>query len=293
MNALEIVKALRGRWHGTYGMACCPAHDDRKPSLSIADGDDGRLLVCCHAGCNGRDVLAALRQRGLNEPPKKYDRPFPRRVEPDRQLERRIARAKRIWTEAVPITGTHAEIYLRERGLRPPFPPTLRFHSRLDYFGGGGAVPIILPALVAAVTVWPSLSVEAVQVTYLDPRKPRKAQVSTPRKSHGRIAGAAIRLAKADRYLLLAEGLESCLSAMLATDLPGWATAGTSGLRSLILPDHVTEITIAADADDAGEQAAQTAAKRWTEEGRTVRIARPPTGQDFNDALTETVQCPM
>ena len=42
-------------------MACCPAHDDRAPSLSITDATGGKVLVRCHAGCDQRDVIAALR----------------------------------------------------------------------------------------------------------------------------------------------------------------------------------------------------------------------------------------
>ena len=45
-------------------MARCPAHDDREPSLSISDGKDGKVLVRCHAGCDQRDLIAALRARG-------------------------------------------------------------------------------------------------------------------------------------------------------------------------------------------------------------------------------------
>jgi len=48
-----------GRWK-----ARCPAHEDRRASLSIAKGDEGRALVFCHAGCRTADVL---RQRGLTE----------------------------------------------------------------------------------------------------------------------------------------------------------------------------------------------------------------------------------
>jgi Protein of unknown function (DUF3987) len=40
--------------------AHCPAHDDRKASLSIAEGDDGNVLVNCHAGCDTPAVLAAV-----------------------------------------------------------------------------------------------------------------------------------------------------------------------------------------------------------------------------------------
>ena len=40
--------------------ARCPAHDDRTPSLSIRETDDGRVLIHCFAGCEVEDVLAAL-----------------------------------------------------------------------------------------------------------------------------------------------------------------------------------------------------------------------------------------
>ena len=46
-------------------MACCPAHEDREPSLSITDAKGGKVLVRCHAGCDQRDVIAALRSRGI------------------------------------------------------------------------------------------------------------------------------------------------------------------------------------------------------------------------------------
>lgn len=45
-------------WH-----ACCPAHDDKNPSLFLADGKDGLALVC-YAGCNYRDIVAALEGKG-------------------------------------------------------------------------------------------------------------------------------------------------------------------------------------------------------------------------------------
>jgi hypothetical protein len=44
-------------------MQRCPAHEDRTASLSLREGDDGRALLYCHAGCDVGDVCAAL---GLN-----------------------------------------------------------------------------------------------------------------------------------------------------------------------------------------------------------------------------------
>jgi putative DNA primase/helicase len=40
--------------------AHCPAHGDRQPSLSITEGDDGRALVKCNAGCSVEDVVSAI-----------------------------------------------------------------------------------------------------------------------------------------------------------------------------------------------------------------------------------------
>ena len=40
--------------------ARCPAHDDRRPSLSIRELDDQRVLVHCHAGCGVQEVLEAV-----------------------------------------------------------------------------------------------------------------------------------------------------------------------------------------------------------------------------------------
>jgi hypothetical protein len=38
----------------------CPTHGDRKPSLSVSEGDDGRVLIKCFAGCATEEVVAAL-----------------------------------------------------------------------------------------------------------------------------------------------------------------------------------------------------------------------------------------
>lgn len=45
---------------GSGWSARCPAHEDRHASLSVGEGDDGRALVRCHAGCDVRDICAAL-----------------------------------------------------------------------------------------------------------------------------------------------------------------------------------------------------------------------------------------
>ena len=56
LGKLEGVKpAGSGRW-----MAKCPSHDDRQASLSIREGDDGRVLLNCHAGCTTETVVGDI-----------------------------------------------------------------------------------------------------------------------------------------------------------------------------------------------------------------------------------------
>ena len=61
-DAVERVLAALpdAKRNGKDWIARCPAHDDRRPSLSIAQGDDGRALLHCHAGCSNEDIVAAL-----------------------------------------------------------------------------------------------------------------------------------------------------------------------------------------------------------------------------------------
>lgn len=61
MELAGILARLKGsRKSGRGHVACCPAHDDRDPSLSISVVEDGRILVHCFAGCTPDAVCAAL-----------------------------------------------------------------------------------------------------------------------------------------------------------------------------------------------------------------------------------------
>ncbi len=50
----------RVRQYGKGWSARCPAHEDRSASLSVAIGDDGRILVHDFAGCAIGDVLESV-----------------------------------------------------------------------------------------------------------------------------------------------------------------------------------------------------------------------------------------
>jgi hypothetical protein len=46
-------------------MIHCPSHDDETPSLHISQGENGKILLPCQAGCTQEEVLEALRDKGL------------------------------------------------------------------------------------------------------------------------------------------------------------------------------------------------------------------------------------
>lgn len=55
-----LSRVLNHRRAGKGYKACCPAHKDRHPSLSISEGGDGRVLLKCFAGCSTEAIANAL-----------------------------------------------------------------------------------------------------------------------------------------------------------------------------------------------------------------------------------------
>ena len=287
MTAEAIAKALGGRKAGGTWVACCPAHDDRTPSLSIRDARANRnkVLVRCHAGCDQTLVVEALRKLGLwtVNGPRGVSRVMRHShvecvADPDELRRTKVAMT--IWEATTPAEGTVVETYLASRGIHLSIPGTLRFHTRLRHASGG-----FWPAMVALVTNGADGIPLAIHRTFLAHDGRGKAPVGPQKMMLGPCRGGAVRLADPSDVLMLGEGIETCLAAMLASGHPAWAGLSTSGLRALILPETVREVIVLADGDKAGEAAALDCASRWKHEGRRVRIARPPRGMDFNDML--------
>jgi hypothetical protein len=71
-TARQIAARLKGetRPDGSGNHSChCPGplhkNGDANPSLSVKDGENGRPLLYCHAGCDFRDIVVALEHRGI------------------------------------------------------------------------------------------------------------------------------------------------------------------------------------------------------------------------------------
>lgn len=98
-----------GRW-----IAKCPAHQDRHPSLSIRELEDGRILVHDFAGCSLQEVLGAV---GLE-----MDALFPERETKFNKAERAPFNAydvlRCLSSEVIVVVATAAAI-LNGTGLTP------------------------------------------------------------------------------------------------------------------------------------------------------------------------------
>lgn len=110
VTAEDITAALNGKWHGSYGSARCPAHDDRSPSLSISNGRDVSILLNCHANCPYESIVAAIEARGIRV---RNDRPFNPPVLPVRSTN-----GKHIdepvepdWSNVTPLRPNVAKVY--------------------------------------------------------------------------------------------------------------------------------------------------------------------------------------
>ncbi len=287
--ARNITLALHGRWCGSYGIALCPAHDNRRtPALSLANGHDGKLLAKCFAGCSFIDIIEALRGLGILEQNGQTYAPDPaelvRHHEADKaERHRRIAQAKRIWDESLPVAGSLAETYLRGRAISIAVPDTLRFHPNCWHSPSARRHP----ALVGKVERHGRPV--GVMRTYLGPNG-GKAQVENPKMALGVCAGGAVRLSGGLGPLVVAEGIETALS--LLSGLPDacprvWAALSTSGMAGLVLPRGPGELVLAPDGDAPGRGAANKLADRATTTGWHVRIMRCPDGSDWNDVSSE------
>lgn len=290
----QIVIALHGTWSRNKGVCRCPAHDDRSPSLSVAQTRDGRPLVHCHAGCEQMAVITALKGLGLwadgpvtGDPsyPGYVTTPYVRGMHDNDDRERRQA-AQDIWDRGRSIVGTLAEAYLRARGIKLPPSDQLRYVPALKH----SQERRMLPALIARVSGDRGLC--AIQRTYLDQREPRKADVQPNKMTLGPMGDGAVRLRepKFDR-LGIAEGVETALSAAQIYAIPVWASCGAKRLSVIGVPGHVRQISIFGDPGDVGKREALHAAECWERRGFAVEVYFPAahfnSGEcdDFNDVL--------
>lgn len=264
----KVLEALRAagcepRQNGHDGSyhACCPAHGDKRPSLSLSRGEDGRALIFCHAGCDTKGVCDALgiKPRDL----------FPR--------QQRKATKQGGWASLEDVTAW------LERKNPGDSVTCHKYHEegrlvgavlRIDNAEGGKT---ILPARLRG-GAWELKAMPAPRPLYNLP---------------------ALLAASADQIVFAVEG-EKCCDALAAIGLLATTSAGGSqaacksdwstlaGRRVVVLPDH----------DDAGAKYAREVAKLLKKAGADARILNLadhcpglPEGGDVADVLASPDWC--
>jgi putative DNA primase/helicase len=281
----RIVEALGGEWSPRGGMACCPAHADATPSLSIRPGKT-RLLFHCFAGCPNDAVLKQLVRLRLSS----------RARGPETAMSAPTSNfrgaALRLWGDARPVHGTLAETYLRSRLIYTTEDTTnwpLRFHPRTPF--GRKPHTIFAPALIAAVS--DDTGLVAVQRIFLDRDGGLSRRIIPPKRGLGVPGTGAVRLGNPDAVLGFAEGLETALSAMHLFNIPCWATLGAARIGHIAIPTPVEKLVLFLDNDIAGRRAAQRAHEIYA--GRfQIDPHYPKTGgHDWNDVLRNSPNPPL
>ena len=215
------------------------------------------------AGCSQHAVIDELRRRdlwpGRAEPAAKNFRfeIFATPPADDAQARKRIAR--QLWSEAKPLGGTLGERYFiehRKLDVRLlDFAHPLRWHPSRQ-------------AIVALMTDAASGEAIGVHRTFLD-----GDGAKLERKMLG--CQGVVRLSPDDTVTMglgIAEGIEDGLAVVLSGWMPVWAATSAGAIARLSVVNGIEALTIFADADAPGMQAAQTCSARWRAAGREARI---------------------
>ena len=194
--------------------------------------------------------------------------------------------AHRIWKQSRSIRDSHAENYLRKRGIAIQDEPSLRFHPSLlhrsDRFFRRW------PAMVAAV-LDNTGTLKGIHRTWLDPQRPLKAAIPDPRKALGSIHNHGVRFGAPGpgATLIVGEGIETVLSIVTALPgIPAVAALSAAHLGGFHPPPHIARLVIARDADPDGGDAALRLKRHCARNDIDAIVVEPRLG-DFNDDLRE------
>jgi hypothetical protein len=244
-----------------------------------------------------------------------------RAAEDEADRARRRERALRIWGAAQAIApGDPVTRYLKLRGLAGAAFDRDEVGSigLLDYYTEGARLVGAWPAMIWAVRDGMG-AITAVHQTWLhehlrwDDRQqggPRdevalmrakgKAIISDPlsgerlkaKKMTGEAWGCAIRLTPARPFMLVGEGVETTLTALLSfggrADVGAWSGLSLGGMAALELPEGTRAVTFLGDGDSEPAITRRTleqAAAKAAASGIRARIAMAPQGRDFNDLV--------
>ena len=281
----------RGEQSGKDWKCNCPICG--RHSLSITYGKTAPILIrCWHCkACGLNDGYTEQRQWLIDAGLLPVDARAIRRLsseEREKHFKAKHEYAVRCWGHSVPIyPESIAAKYLKARGLESFIThPALRClpPGQVAKHSPGRLRPVLISRLWHV-----NRGLCGVQFTYLEwDGSDRDRELEPGRRTYGIRKGAAVWIGapQTDSEFVVAEALETLLSAMLVLGIRCGAAVLGPDLSELVLPNTATCVRIAADNDETGRGASEHAAKLWRGRGLKVRISIPDReGWDFNDVL--------
>jgi phage/plasmid primase-like uncharacterized protein len=246
-----------------------------------AKGGDIITLVQHLDGCDFVTAIETL----TGEEVRTQIEAIPEREHHNHDNDGRIARALQYWREAGPIEGTVATTYLeRDRqitALPPAVHDVLRFHRRVvfghDNAGNWTHHGCILALYRDVITNEPT-GIHRIALGH--------DGGLVGRMGLGRKQGSAIKFwndTEVTTGLVVGEGIETVVAAAMHVEhrgtllQPAWSLIDAGNLARFPIVPGIEHLTVLADADanNAGQEAARTCAKRYAEARREAVVLIP------------------
>jgi putative DNA primase/helicase len=294
MTMQELAAALGGFWNGAWINIPGPGHSNHDHSLGFCfdpQQPDG-IRISSFAGddpvtCR-KLIKSKLHNLGATDS-LIFEEDVNHRVDHAKQIK--IEMGLSLWHEAAVAQGTIVENYLTLRGCAPLsaacLNDALRFHAccpmRKQY------VPAMIAVMRDVITGEPS---GIHRTALLDDGSGKRTMLhGMPGKLMlGRAKRAAVMLCARAPCMGIAEGIETALSAQKLFGMPVWACLSAHAIAGFPIIKGLNHLTIFADHDQAGIEAAKTSARRHQREGVEVEIRCPPiSGDDWNSFLLKEI----
>jgi putative DNA primase/helicase len=244
----------------------CPQCDRGLRDAAMAITTDERGTVSyCHR-CGYTEANNHMTAAGNLVQPKTY-RPW-------------VDKAQYLWNHSTALEGSIAATYLQRRGCRLPCAD-----ADLRYLPASGDYPhAMLARITDAITAEPI----SLHFTRLNQDGTKAGDDAKRLLAGQRKAGGVIRLWPDDAVTLglaISEGIETALAAAHGFT-PIWSCIDAGNLTAFPVLGGIETLTIVADNDEAGIDAAEQCAQRWADAGREAIVALPSiAGQDAADLV--------
>lgn len=269
-------KGGKGTWF------CAQQHGTEQDNASGSSGNGFGLIMDMKAIGFADAARLVETVIGADNAPKEQSP----QIDPRHEQAETFAAVRAVWKSAKPIvTGDLADQYLRKRVGPYLSTRALRFHPALTRNGQPCA------ALVSAfVDVHGDLA--GLQRGFLT-QYGDKVPGAAPRMTMGSLPmGGAVRLARHERALGIAEGVETALAATALFGVPCWSALNAGRLEGWEPPEGVTEVVIFGDNDlnSVGQAAAYALGKRLNQKAITQVMIPPDPDTDWNDVLAAKIR---